>query len=424
LSTVEIPFEGGTVSIEIAKDRLGEVVTPRSVTPVFDPAATIERALTRPIGTPSLSELLHPGQKVAVVIDDITRKTPTRLMLPPVLDRLISAGIAPADIAVVIALGTHRPMTEEEILVKVGPSVSRAFQIVNVPARDGAHMVSLGTSPRGIPARVNRTVAQADIRIGLGMIVPHLDVGYGGGSKIILPGVCSPETVAAFHAQIAHITSNQLGVVESPLRLDLEAFVSECIGLDFIVNTVLTHENALYRCVAGDARLAHRVGVEYAREVYGVPVEQQYPVVIASAHPYEMDLWQATKALASGDMMTADGGTLILVAACPEGTGPHPSFAEYMGCDLKGLLNLLDRGTVQNLVAAAEAVAVCRMKQRIDIALVSSGLTGQDAERMGMASYPSIEAAVVEALKRYDEGKVGVLTHGATVLPLLPEKQA
>ena len=423
MSTVEIPFGGGTVSVNIAEDCLGEIVSPRSVTPASNPVTAIKKSLARPIGTPPLSGLLHSGQKVAVVIDDITRKTPTRLMLPPVLDRLTSAGIAATDIAIVIALGTHRPMTEQEILVKVGPHVARAFQIVNVPARNDTHMVSLGTSLRGIPARVNRTVAQADIRIGLGMIVPHLDVGYGGGSKIILPGVCAPETVSAFHAQIAHIASTQLGVVESPLRLDLEAFVSECIGLDFILNTVLTHENALYRCVAGEARLAHRVGVQYAREVYGVPVERQYPVVIASGHPCEVDLWQATKALASGAMMPAEGGTLILVAACPEGTGPHPLFAEYMGCDLKRLLNLLDRGTVRDLVAAAEAVAVCRMKQRIHIALVSSGLTGQDAERMGMAYYNSVEAALTEALKHHDEKKVGVLTHGATVLPLLQEAQ-
>lgn len=421
VSAVDFPFGEHPISMEIAEECLGEIVAPRPVAPAPDPAAAIEEALERPIGTSPLSGILHPGKRAAVVIDDITRKTPTRRMLPPVLDRLIAAGIPPGDIAIVIALGTHRPMTEGEILEKVGSDVARTFPIVNLPARGDTPMVHLGTSSGGIPVWVNRTVAEAGIRIGLGMIVPHLDVGYGGGSKIILPGVCGPETVAAFHARTARAPSNPLGVAETSLRLDLEAFVSEYVGLDFILNAVLTPENELYRCVAGDPRLAHRTGIQYAREVYEVPVKRQYPIVIASAHPYEMDLWQATKALASGERMTTRGGTLILVAACPEGTGPHPLFATYMGYDLERLLDLLDRGMIEDVPAAAEAAAVCRMRQRLGISLVSSGLGEQDAEGMGMTCYPTVEAALSEALRQQEEKKVGVLTHGGTLLPILQE---
>ncbi|MBW2304740.1 MAG: nickel-dependent lactate racemase [Deltaproteobacteria bacterium] len=419
MPTVEIPFGGKTVSVEIPEGCLGAVVGPRRVPPAPDPVGEIESALARPIGTPPLEKLLRPGRKAAVIIDDITRKTPTALMLPPVLNLLTSAGIPPADITIVIALGTHRPMTEEEVLYKIGPEVARLYPVVNVPARDEAQMVSIGTSPMGIPVRVNRTVAEADIRIGLGMIVPHQDVGYGGGGKIIFPGVCSAETIEAFHARTAPITTNQLGVVESPLRIDLEAFVSEHIPLDFIVNAVLTHGNALYRCVAGDACRAHRAGIKYAMEVYGVPFERKYPVVIASACPYEIDLWQATKALASGAMMTEDKGTLILAAACPEGIGPHPLFAQYMGMGLEELLDALNLGEVESPAAAAEAVAVCRMKERIRVAVVSPGITEREARTMGMEYFASLEMAINIVLERYEGRKIGVLTHGGTTLPIL-----
>jgi nickel-dependent lactate racemase len=154
--------------------------------------------------------------------------------------------------------------------------------------------VYMGTSSRGIPAWIHRDVARADIRIGIGMIMPHLDAGYGGGAKIVLPGVCSQTTVEAFHCQMAAIATNQLGIENAALRLDLERFVNECVGLDFILNVILDRRGNLYRCVAGDAVAAHRAGIRFARRVYGVPVKERYPLVIANAYPHQVDLWQCT----------------------------------------------------------------------------------------------------------------------------------
>ena len=110
-------------------------------------------------------------------------------------------------------------MTATEMKIKIGIEILNAYHIVNVPCRDERQMMYMGVSSHGIPAWVNRMVAEAEIRIGVGMITPHMDTGFSGGAKIVLPGVCSCLTVDAFHSRQAKIAGNQLGVIEAPMRI-------------------------------------------------------------------------------------------------------------------------------------------------------------------------------------------------------------
>jgi nickel-dependent lactate racemase len=421
MAQLNLLYGDGTLSVNIPDTYLGEVVSPRPVAAAPDPEAVIQAALAQPIGSSLLEHLVHPGQTVAVIVDDITRETPTQLMLPPVLDRLLATGIPQTDIRVVIALGTHRPMTEAEIIAKTGSTIAREFEVVNISCWDDDQMMYMGTSSNGIPAWVNRTVATADVRVGLGMITPHMDAGYSGGAKIILPGVCSGKTVDAFHAREADILTNQLGDIESPMRRDLEQFVGERVGLDFIVNAILTGEEEIYRCVAGHFIQAHRAGVQFAREVYGVPVARRYPLVISNAFPAQIDLWQSTKGIWCGELMTSDGGTLILVTHCQEGANnTHPLFVDYAGRDPDQLKRELDTGHVEDPNSCALAIHVGRMKRRIKLGLVSSGLSRAEAARMGFVYYNTVEAALAAELDDRDgNAAVGMLTHAGVTLPLV-----
>jgi nickel-dependent lactate racemase len=412
VTQINLPYGDGLLPINILDTSIGEVVSPHSVSAASDPEALVQATLAKPIGTPPLERLVRPGQKVSIIIDDITRETPANLMLPPVLERLLATGVSRDDISIVIALGTHRPMTETEITNKTGAAIASEFEIVNVPSWDESQMVYMGTSSNNIPAWVNRAVATADVRIGLGMIAPHMSAGYGGGAKIILPGVCSSQTVDTFHAREADITVNQLGSLSSLIRRDLEQFVGERVGLDFIVNAILTRDNQLYKCVAGDFIRAHRTGVRVTQEVYGVPVAERYPLVISNAYPGQIDLWQSTKAIWCGEMMTRDGGTLVLVTESREGTSVYPSFPHYVGRNPDELKQELDTGEVQDPKAAATAICIGRMKRRIKFALVSSGLKQQDADTMGFAYYETVEEAIASELKGPDKNNaIGVLTH-------------
>lgn len=421
MTQIEIPFGRGTLRVNVPDGVLGEVVSPERIEPAADPDGAIETALTQPIGSPTLERIVHAGQKVAVIVDDNTRETPVRQMLPPVLERLTAVGARREDISLVMALGTHRPMTRGEITAKVGPTCAREFEIVNVPCWDQSHSVYLGTSSNGIPGWVNRVVAAADLRVGIGSIVPHPDTGYSGGAKIILPGVCSNRTVNVFHARGAMIRSNMLGVVESPMRRDLEQFVGERVGLDFILNTILTQDGDLYQCVAGHFVYAHRAGVSIARQVYGVSVARRYPLVIANAFPSQLDLWQSSKGLWTGEPIVCDGGTLILLTSCEEGNSIHPLFADYLGRDPDILQDELDAGRAEDPNACAPAIQVGRMRRRIKFGLVSPGLSRAEAARMDFAYYDSVEEAIAAELagSTGSDASVGVLTHGGFTIPLV-----
>jgi nickel-dependent lactate racemase len=404
--------------MEIPGDGPGEIIRPADVAPCADPEEAVREALDNPVGSPPLEEVVKAGQTVAVIVDDVTRMTPVHEMLPPVLERLHSAGARREEVFIAVALGTHLPMIENEIRAKLGPEVADRYEIVNEPAWEPERMIYLGESKNGIPAWVNRRVAEAGARIGIGSVTPHMDAGYSGGAKIILPGVCSVETVNAFHARAVDTRGNQLGVVETLLRTDLEDFVEDRVGLDFIVNAALTSDGRLYQTVAGHFREAHRHAISFSDEVYAVAVGGRYPVVVSNAFPNDLDLWQSTKALWSGELVTADGGLLILTTPCPRGTEVHPAFVEYAAEDPDDLERRLKAGEPEDPCAAAIAVLFGRMKRRVRMAMVTPGLSRRVVERMGFDYYFSVEEAVSAGLADAGTaGRLAVLSHGGVTLP-------
>ena len=418
--TIELPYKDSSLVLKVERDVLGEIISPCDVTSPSDTEAEILRAILDPIGTPILSQMAQLGHKVAIIIDDITRPTPTHLLLPPVLEQLNMAGVCQKDICIVIALGTHRPMTEDEISGKVGEEVVANYSIINLPAWEEEHLVYLGESQRGIPAWINRYVVDADLRIGLGMITPHLDAGFSGGSKIILPGVCGQKTVEAFHSQMAYVQTNQLGLLDADLRLDMEDFVAEKIPLDMIVNVILDHSNTIYCCVAGHPVSAHRVGAKQSLSVYGAPVSRKYPIVIANSHPFSGDFWQATKALAAAERITLPGGIIILLAPCPEGYAEHPLFPVYSNLTEKGIQQLLESGKTDDPIAAGEAAALSRFKKQFSLYLVTEGISHREAMKNAFVPFSSLDKAVTHAREEYNgpEGHIlAVLTHGGITAP-------
>jgi len=428
---IEIPYGAGTRTVAIPDDWLGAVVAPQPVPAHPDVDACIVGALRQPIGTPRLRDLVHSGQTVAIIVDDRTRKTPIHRLLPPVLAELHDAGAQRRDIRIVVALGTHRPLSPVELSLKLGAAALGGYLLVNVPSTDPDAFVACGdlsfrgslTALRPVPVAVNRWVAEADVRIGLGMITPHLDAGFSGGAKIVLPGVCSLSTVDAFHRASAFITENQLGQPNAPLRRALEAFVQTHVPLHFIVNTILTLDGELFACVAGDAVAAQRAGVTYAQSVYGVPVTRRFPIVVAGCAPYDQDLWQSIKGAWAGDLIAADGGTLILVAAAPEGSSNYPRVPAYAGQNPQALRRAINSNRVEDAMQAATGLLWSTLRQRVNLIMVSDGLPQREIQRMGAQWRHSIDAAVEGAVaaQPFDQryGGVAVIPQAGVVLPVL-----
>ncbi len=277
----------------------------------------------------------------------------------------------------------------------------------------------IGESSNGIPAEVNRWVVDADLRIGIGAIAPHMDTGFSGGGKIVLPGVCSCRSVDAFHARSAAVPGNQLGNPEAPTRLRMEAFVREQIPLDFILNAIVHPDGGVYQCVAGHFIHAQRKGVEFAQQLYGVNVKKRYPLVVANAYPFEIDFWQSTKAFWSGERMASDNGLVVMVSPCPEGTATHPLWAEYLEWETGDLKKLLESGAAEDPNACAFAIMFGQMRKRVRFGVITPTISRQSVRKMGLVHFDSIEQAVAASVATEMRNAVAVVTHGGVTVPMV-----
>lgn len=194
-----------------------------------------------------------------MIVDDMTRSTPVSQILPLVLEDLAGAKVRSNQIVIVIALGSHRVMTNGEISERLGEQIIRNYRVLNSCFCQPNHLVNLGPTEDGRRVLIDEEVAAADFKIGIGSIVPHGATGWSGGAKIIFPGGAGEETVMQFHFLHGLREENMTGREECPVRLRLESWV-EKVGLDFIINAILTPDDQVYRIVAGHYRDAHRKG--------------------------------------------------------------------------------------------------------------------------------------------------------------------
>ncbi|MEM2936173.1 MAG: nickel-dependent lactate racemase, partial [Candidatus Bathyarchaeia archaeon] len=277
----------------------------------------IRASFRRPIQSKALSEMAGKKKNVAILVDDLTRPTPADKLVPLIIEELRRGGVSENDIRVIIAIGAHRPLTGLELEKKLGKGVLESVEVLNHNPYE--NLVHLGTSSRGTPIYVNRFVAEADLKIGVGCVVPHALSGFGGGGKIILPGVCGMETI-----DFNHQLEGALGKLESPNREDVDE-VARKVGLDAIVNVVVNSGGGVAGVFVGDMNYAHREAVEFARKVYATRAFRDADMAILNAYPLDSDFFVALKVLWSdlGRVTTREGGALLATLACEQRVGYH-----------------------------------------------------------------------------------------------------
>ncbi|WP_319415518.1 nickel-dependent lactate racemase [Marispirochaeta aestuarii] len=417
---VSLPYGDTEVGVDIPEENIIGVYSPEEVPPVSDIRREVRRALENPIGSGRLDELARGKKRVVIVADDNTRLTPADLILPPVLDALNAAGVPDSAVTLIIALGTHRFMTDEEILKKFGPEVVRRITIRNHPFRDLDSLVDLGTTENGTKIMINREVCEADFVIGVGSIVPHHIPGFAGGSKIIQPGVSGEDTTAETHLLSVRAPRSYLGVLENPVRRELDS-IARKVGLNIIFNTVLNRYGEVVEAFFGDVEAAFRKGVERSKKVFSVNIPQAADIVVSSSHPCDIEFWQAHKTLYPSDLAVKEKGIIIIVTPCYEGVAmTHDDILEVTGESSGRLREMVERGEVRDKVAAALAIAWAQVKERETVFIVSHGIDKETADKLGFIHFSSVQEALDEALRRKGStAGITVLTHAADMLPVL-----
>jgi nickel-dependent lactate racemase len=407
--------------VEIPATHPVEVYTVKAMAPSGQPAeALVEESLGAPIGMQRLSRLVTPHSRVLIVVDDISRPTPVHRILPPLLAELARGGAQDANIRLLIALGTHRHMTREEIAARVGPPVAGRFPVANHEWANPGALHDYGEM-EGHRVFLNSAMHDADIVIGVGSIAPHPAAGFSGGGKIIAPGVATEDAVGEFHWKSVHFPQRDvLGVRDNPMRGQIDR-IARMAGLTAIVNVVLDRTGRIVRCFSGDPVEAHREGCALSGDFYRVPIPDpaSADIFLIDTHPLDQDLWQGVKAMCALECIVPDGAVVILVTPAPEGVGSqHPAVLEFGYRGFEETSRLVAQGRLDK-VSAHNIVQGGRLAGRTEAWMVSPGIPPDEIRRLGFTPFGTVQEAMREAAKRKgDAARVVILGMGGEICPV------
>ena len=296
------------------------------VRPLADPAREVENALDQPLGADPLDALARrrlsadPQGRAVVVISDNTRPVPYRGeggILWPVLRRLLEAGFPPERILVLVATGTHRPLSEAELRRMLDPRVfERGIPILNHEARYRAGLLHLGRTSQGEEVFINRRYLESNLRILTGLVESHFIAGASGGRKAICPGLIGEESTQHFHGarMMAAAGVRDLNLDGNPCHEEaLE--VARLAGVDFIVNVTLDKQFRPTGVFAGELEQAHRAAFQHLRGYVSVPFSEPFDAVVTHAGFVGLNHYQSVKAVLAALPAVASGGRLLVLAA-------------------------------------------------------------------------------------------------------------
>jgi nickel-dependent lactate racemase len=394
---------GGTLGFEPPRGM--EVEVPAAPALPEEPAdVAARRALAAPSGSPPLEVRARGAADAVVVVPDATRACPVAEILPLLLDALEKAGIPPAKVTVVAALGLHRGTTGAERAAMLGASAGRGVAWADHDPK--GNLKDGGVGPQGAPLRVNGTVAAAGFVASLGVVEPHQYAGFSGGWKTVGIGCAGAETIAFTHSpRFLDHPRCRPGIVEGNPFLDVVKENARRGGLRFALNFVIGRKGGIVAAAAGDPGVAHRLLSARARDAFAFPVKTPADVAVAGVGaPKDANLYQATRAatnLVLGPLEAVrPGGTILVLAKCPEGIGSGAAETRFAEALRRGVAAVLaDRSpTLQG--GEQRAYAVAKVLQSRRIVIVGSSIPKADLEAMGLGSAATVEEALAEAAGR------------------------
>jgi len=390
----EALLEGG--ALDATHATLRRAVDP----PAIDVAAEARAGLAAPVGSSPLRVLAQGHAKAAVITSDATRAVPNRLLLPPLLEELTAAGLAAGDITVVVGGGAHRPATDDEIRRMLGEEVRRRVRVVTHDARR-SECRALGTTPAGTPVRINRTAAEADLRIAVGVVEPHEFAGFTGGRKALLPGVAAYETILRNHgaATISDPQARPGVLAGNPVHEDMLAAL-RLAPLDFVVNVTLDRFLRPTAVAAGGAEAAHAALVAFVRRTAGVEAPGAADLVITGpGDPLDLNLYQAVKALVAVEPLVGPDTVVVLAADCRDGLGSEEMLAPFAGA--RGPEEVRARAITAYSIEKDHACLLARFLARCPhVIACCPGVADGDLRRLSFTPAASLESAVEEAVGR------------------------
>ena len=399
------------------------VVEPSDAPGLPDEAAAFRAAVREPIAAPALRELVGAHERVVIVTSDITRATPNERLIPWILDEL--GHVPPENITVIIGTGSHRGTKPEEMERMFGRGVLERVRVVDHDAHDPSQVSYLGETSRGAQAYLNLDYVNADKRIVVGFIEPHLYAGFSGGPKGIMPGIAGIETVKFFHnfQMVGSSGSTWLKLEGNPIQ-EMSREVAAMAPPHFMVNVTLNGKKQITGFFCGDYRQAHLVGCEFCKSTGATPVPHRFDVVVTTngGYPLDQNLYQCIKGMSAAMGITKQNGTIVMCSELSDGLPDHGNFKEIVRArttpnDLLAMIGAPGYSVYDQWAAQSQAMVLLHAK-----VLFHSMLPDDVIRSVMLTPTRDPSAAVRDALAAAGPGATcAVLPFGPYVVPYVKE---
>ena len=380
----------------------------------------VREALSNPIGSEKLSDLVKGKEKITIITSDHTRPVPSHITMPILLEEIRSTN-PEADITILIATGFHRPTTHEELVNKFGEEIVNNEKIIVHKSGVDEDMVELDRLPSGGRLLLNKHAINTDLLISEGFIEPHFFAGFSGGRKSVLPGVASEKTVLANHCSkfIASDYSRTGILDENPIHKDM-AFAAEQAKLAFILNVVIDAEKKIINAFAGDRVKAHAEGCDFVRGLSTIEgVNADIAITSNGGYPLDQNVYQSVKSMTAAEAAAADDGIIIEVSRCNDGHGGESFYKTFKEADdPKDIEDRVLQIPMEETIADQwEIQILARILVRHKVIFVTDPENKQLIEDMHMTYAESLDEALKIAKEiKGEDAKVAFVPDGVSVI--------
>ncbi len=388
------------------------------------PVEVIRDSIKNPFGSPQLKKIIESKNyinKVCIVVDDATRPVPSQIILEALIKELKAYGIKEKQIFVLIATGSHRCSREDELIRIMGMKLRNKIEVIDHIASDKNALVYLGETSDGNPIYINKHYYESEIKILTGYVEPHFFLGFSGGRKSLGIGIAGEETIIGNHSP-DNISSpySRFGIYKENPMHKISNEISKLVGADFIINVCINEEHKITQVASGDLEKVHEFLVNYQLKNVFKDFFELFDIVICGngGYPLDLNLYQAVKSMAIGELAVKNNGTIITVNELSEGVGldnfkelifsgktPHKIYEQILSKEI----SVPDQWEIQILA---------RVLMKAEIYVVSK-LKKEEIGNIGLKYAKSVEKAIDISLKKHGKNaKILILPHGPQVIPL------
>ena len=417
---VELAYGSGKLNIDLPSNT--SIVEPTFIPKIKDVNAAISYALTNPLNSLPLKDIAQPQHKIAISICDITRPMPTKIVLPIMLKEI--EHVPKSQIFILVATGTHRSNTKEELIEILGEDIYNSYQIICHDAFDQKSLKKIGTTSNNIDIFLNSIWVEADIRITTGFVEPHFFAGFSGGPKMVAPGLAGFQTIMKLHS--AEFISNpysKWGILDkNPIHQSIKE-IAQKSKVDFSLDVTINKNQEITNVYAGNLFTMHKKACVDVKTSAMQKVKNLFDVVITSnsGYPLDQNLYQTVKGLSAAAQVVKNGGTIKCASECRDGLPSHGEYSKILSesNSISTLLEAINQS--ENTRHDQWQVQVqARIQMRAEVLIKSDFLTDEQIRAAHFNPISNIESALEKSINKHGKSaRICVLPEGPQTIPYL-----